>query len=190
MVIAAAARTVLLGARGGDTVNVTRVTRCAVAISSCSCLGVTALAPIVLPIFFGEPFRPAVLPTTILAVGTVLYTGMTCMTAILLVEGRPRSSSRSLVIGSALGVVLLLALSPLGAIGAALASLAGYGLSLAIAWRALSRLGTSYGFTNFIVLNSQDLIALRHYLWDTVSRRHLARASTPKQGGHLRAQSD
>ena len=140
MVMAVAARTVLMG--GGltdDPRRAARPARLAMLGSFVTSVLLAAVAPTAVPVFFGAPFGPAVLPTVILCGATILYTGTLVVTAALLVDGRPGRSSTALVIGSAAGLALLLALAPLGAVGAAIAGVAGYGVSFAVAAGAVVR---------------------------------------------------
>nr|MDT0656914.1 O-antigen ligase family protein [Micromonospora sp. DSM 115978] len=140
MVIATAARTVLMGRPGtADALRATRVARLAVLASVLACALLAAIATVAVPWVFGTPFAPAVPPTIILCAATTLYTCMIIFTAVLLANDRAARSSAALVTGSATGVALLLLLAPLGAIGAALASLGGYGVSTLLAAGALAR---------------------------------------------------
>ena len=140
MVIATAARTVLMGRpETADPRRATRSARLAVLASILTCGVLAASAPLAVPWFFGRPFGPAVLPTVILCAATILYTCVVLFTAALLVSERARWSSAALVSGSLVGVALLFALAPLGATGAALASLGGYSISAAVAGFVIRR---------------------------------------------------
>ncbi|WP_326553438.1 O-antigen ligase family protein [Micromonospora sp. NBC_01813] len=134
MVIATAARTVLMGRSAtADPQEATQIARLAVFVSVIACGLLAVTAAVAVPIVFGRAFAPSVLPTVILCAGTVLYTGMLIFSAVLLVNDRPGWSSASLVSGSVSGLVLLFVLAPLGAVGAAIASVVGYGVSLVVA---------------------------------------------------------
>ncbi|MDG4829852.1 O-antigen ligase family protein [Solwaraspora sp. WMMD1047] len=140
MVIATAARTVLMGRPGSDDPRrATRVARLAVLASVVACGLLAAIATVAVPWVFGRPFAPAVLPTIILCLATTLYTCMIIYSAVLLAHGRASRSSAALVAGSVAGVALLLLLAPWGAVGAAVASLGGYGVSVLVAAAAVSR---------------------------------------------------
>ncbi|HEU4422928.1 MAG TPA: polysaccharide biosynthesis C-terminal domain-containing protein, partial [Pilimelia sp.] len=140
LVIATAARTVLMGRPvAADPREATRAARFAVAASVVGCGLLAAAAPVAVPWVFGGAFAPAVLPAVILCAGSTLYTCVLIFTAVLLAGGRPGHSSAALVAGSILGIILLLVLAPLGAAGAAIASVCGYGVSLAVAAWAVRR---------------------------------------------------
>ncbi|SCG68642.1 O-antigen ligase family protein [Micromonospora coxensis] len=140
MVVATAARTVLMGRPAGESSrDTTQVARLAVLASVVIC-GLLALsAGFAVPLVFGADFTPAVAPTVILCAGTLLYACMTIYSAALLAHNRPGWSSAALVTGSVVGILALLALAPLGAVGAALASLAGYAVAMIIAGVAVGR---------------------------------------------------
>ncbi|MEV0392189.1 O-antigen ligase family protein [Polymorphospora rubra] len=141
MVIATAARTVLMGRAGTDDPRAaTQVGRLAVLASVPACGGLALIATFAVPWVFGSAFTPSVLPTLILCAGTTLYTCMVILSAVLLANGRPGPSSAALVAGSVAGVACLFLLAPLGAVGAALASLVGYGISVAVAAIAVTRI--------------------------------------------------
>ena len=89
------------------------------------------LTPQLLDFFFGQSFRAATSPTRILLVAAVLLSTSRALGAILKALGRPLQAG--LADGIALGVtvVALAALLPLfGLVGAAVASLLAYGVSL------------------------------------------------------------
>ncbi|MDG4765963.1 O-antigen ligase family protein [Solwaraspora sp. WMMD406] len=134
MVIATAARTVLMGrAATTDPRAATQVARLAVLVSVAACGLLAVIAGVAVPFVFGSAFAPSVLPAVILCAGTVLYTAMTIFSAVLLVGDRPGWSSAALVGGSVSGLVLLFVLAGFGAAGAAVASLGGYGVSVLVA---------------------------------------------------------
>ncbi|WP_432835554.1 lipopolysaccharide biosynthesis protein [Dactylosporangium sp. CA-092794] len=180
MVIATAARTVLLGRSGSaDPRRETQFARLAVAASVFACGFLALIATVAVPFVFGAEFTPAVKPTLILCLATVLYTNMTLFTAVLLANGKAGWSSTALVAGSVCGVVMLFVLAPLGAVGAALASLVGYGVSVVVAAVALRRAGTSHSLRMLTVLYRDDLVMLQDQLISRVNavapRRHAGR---------------
>jgi O-antigen/teichoic acid export membrane protein len=146
MVIAMAARTILLGGRstGSTPLEATRIARIAVVTSALACAFLAAIAGFAVPFVFGRDFGPSVVPTVILCVATVLYTTMVLLTAVLLAHGKAKWSSAALVIGSVTSVAMIFALAPWGAIGASFASLAGYAASVAVAAWAVRAGGTPY----------------------------------------------
>ncbi|MFI6820440.1 oligosaccharide flippase family protein [Micromonospora sp. NPDC050187] len=138
MVVATAARTVLMGrADGDDPAAALRVARLALPLTLAACVVLAAVAAPLLPLVFGEAFAPAVLPTVVLCAATVLYTGVQILGAVLLANGRAGRSSAALVAGALTGVVALVALAPLGAVGAAVASLLGYAVAVLPAARSV-----------------------------------------------------
>ncbi|MFC0533233.1 O-antigen ligase family protein [Phytohabitans kaempferiae] len=162
MVIATAARTVLMGRPSSDDPRrATRVARLAVVASFGACAFLAAIAAVAVPWVFGAPFTPAVLPTVILCAGTTLYTCMVIFSAVLLANGRAASSSAALVTGSVVSIVLLFLLAPMGAVGAAVASLAGYGVSvIGTAW-ALGKVPDSGSLRMLTVPGRDDVQAVR-----------------------------
>ncbi|GGM05602.1 oligosaccharide flippase family protein [Dactylosporangium sucinum] len=184
MVIATAARTVLLGKP--DTTeprSATQVARLAVATSVFACGFLALVAPFAVPFVFGGAFAPAVTPTVILCLATILYTNMTLFTAVLLGNGKAGWSSIALVVGSACGVVLLFALASLGAVGAALASLGGYGVSVVIAAAALRRSGSAHTVRMLTMLYRDDVVRIQDQL---ISRISTVIAPKRRAGRHAR----
>ncbi len=161
MVIATAARTVLMGRPAtGDQRQATRAARLAVLASAGACGLLALAAPVAVPWFFGATFAPAVAPTLILCAATPLYTCMVLLSAALLVSDRAGWSSAALVSGSLAGVVLLFLLAPIGAVGAALASLGGYGLSVAVAGLAIRRAPHAYPLRTLTIPYREDVRAV------------------------------
>ncbi|MDP9796203.1 O-antigen/teichoic acid export membrane protein/O-antigen ligase [Catenuloplanes nepalensis] len=165
MVIGVAARTVLMGrSSAADRRLAARPARLATLASLVACASLAAAAPLAVPWVFGGAFAPAVLPTVILCAATVLYTSVVIMGAVLLADGRPGRSSAALVAGAVVGVVLLLVLAPFGAVGAAVASLAGYGVSLAVAVWAVVRNGPGWTPRMLTVPYADDIAAARDWM--------------------------
>jgi O-antigen/teichoic acid export membrane protein len=98
-----------------------------------------ALAPVVVPFVFGEPYRPSVLPAQVLLVAA-FFQGMNAILGnALRAIGRPGRSSIGEGVGCAVTVALLLVLLPrYGALGAAAASLAAYALVTLIQFRSVA----------------------------------------------------
>jgi O-antigen/teichoic acid export membrane protein/O-antigen ligase len=168
VVIAVAARTVLMGRPASDDRRLAaRPARLAALASLVACALLAATAPLAVPWVFGTAFAPAVLPTVILCAATVLYTGVVIVGAVLLADGRPGRSSAALVAGSVVGLVLLLVLAPLGAVGAAVASLGGYGVSLAVAAWAVVRGGPGWTPRMLTVPYADDFAAARDWMLRT-----------------------
>jgi O-antigen/teichoic acid export membrane protein/O-antigen ligase len=162
MVIATAARTVLMGRPStADPRRATRVARLAVLASVGACAFLAAIAAVAVPWVFGAAFTPAVLPTVILCAGTTLYTSMVIFSAVLLANNRAGWSSAALVTGSVVSIALLFLLSSMGAVGAAVASLAGYGVSVIVAAWALRKVPEGGSLRMLTVPYGDDVRAVR-----------------------------
>ncbi|MBF9131800.1 O-antigen ligase family protein [Plantactinospora sp. S1510] len=158
MVIATAARTVLMGRPGSDDRRRgSAVARLAVLASTVASGVLAAIAGVAVPWVFGAAFAPAVVPTVILCAATTLYTSMVIFSAVLLSNGRAAWSSGALVAGSVLGIVLLFLLAPMGAVGAAIASLAGYGVSVVAAGAMVRRVPELPSLRELTVPYREDL---------------------------------
>ncbi|MBE1491289.1 O-antigen ligase family protein [Plantactinospora soyae] len=161
MVIATAARTVLMGRpSSGDRRRASTVARLAVLGSIVASGVLAAIAGIAVPWVFGAAFAPAVLPTVILCAATTLYTSMVIFSAVLLANGRAAWSSGALVAGSVLGIVFLFLLAPMGAVGAAIASLVGYGVSVVAAGAMVRRVPELPSLRELTVPYREDLRSL------------------------------
>jgi O-antigen/teichoic acid export membrane protein len=89
-------------------------------------------APRLLELFFGQSFRAAADPTRILLAAAVLMATSRALGAILKALGRPLQAGLADAIALGVTVIALAALLPLfGLLGAAVASLLAYGVSLA-----------------------------------------------------------
>ncbi|GAA0811161.1 O-antigen ligase family protein [Spirilliplanes yamanashiensis] len=162
MVVATAARSVLMGRPDtGDPRRSAAPGRLAVAGSVVVCGLLAAAAPVAVPLVFGAPFAPAVRPTVILCLATVLFTAMVILSAALLADGRAGASSRALVTGSVVSIGLLFLLARWGAVGAACASLAGYAVSAAMCAAAVRRMAGPWSVRMLTVLYRDDVAALR-----------------------------
>lgn len=103
------------------------VSRRAVLIVVPLCLAGIVLAPIAIPLLFGEPFRPAVPITQILFVGTFVSTISLILSGGLLSAGHAALRSIVMTTGAVLTVPALLLLVPRwGGIGAAVATTTTY----------------------------------------------------------------
>ncbi|MFI9644078.1 lipopolysaccharide biosynthesis protein [Micromonospora sp. NPDC051925] len=178
-VVATAARTILMGGPGDEGgASVLWVARMAVPAAAFGCAVLAASAGLLVPRFFGVAFAPAVLPTVILCAATIVYTCVQVFSALLLANGEPARSSTALVAGSLTGVLLLVVLAPSGAVGAALASLAGYAVAAGIAARSVHRLAAVPSLRAVTVPYAADLRRL--YAWLAKARR--GRRSSPSEG--------
>jgi O-antigen/teichoic acid export membrane protein len=84
-------------------------------------------APVVLPLFYGRPFRDAVLPACVLLLGLAGGGVSGVISAFLSGDGRPGLNSAAIGAGLVVTVVLdLLLIPPFGVLGAAVASTVAY----------------------------------------------------------------
>jgi O-antigen/teichoic acid export membrane protein len=84
-------------------------------------------APFVIPLIYGEAFRPAIAPAEIILFGFVLHGVAAVITALLYGLNRPGLNSIAMGVGLGLTVLLDVALIPsFGAVGAATASAVAY----------------------------------------------------------------
>lgn len=126
--ISVAGRTMLLGTDPGPCGRASR-TRLAYLTLLMTALASTALAstvPFGLTLVFGKAFAPAVAPSMILIAATPIYALGILLSTYLIAEGKPGTQSIALTTGALTNLVSFVVLSPMGAIGAALASLIGY----------------------------------------------------------------
>jgi O-antigen/teichoic acid export membrane protein len=181
MVMATGARTILLGRDTGvRPQDATAVARLAVVAAVLSCAFLAAIARFAVPFVFGRSFGPAVAPTVILCIATILYTSMSLFTAALLAQGRAGWSSAALVTGSAAGIAFLFILSPYGAVGASVASLIGYATSVVVAMWGLRTTGSPYTVRMLTIPFAHDLVALRE-AWAKLARRPPMPATSENQ---------
>lgn len=104
-----------------------------------------------IPLLFGADFADALLPTAILLAGVVLGNPGSIASVGLSARGRPGLRAFSLALGFAANLALLLLLAPvLGAVGAAIATVAGSILAsltavILLSWRFGFSVGAFYG---------------------------------------------
>ncbi len=97
-------------------------------------LGIAVVAPIAVPLVFGEPFAGSVPPLQILLVGAVAMSIVLIASSHLVALGHGGLASVSLLVGLAFGLGAMWLLAPdSGAIGAAVASTLGYVVSAVLA---------------------------------------------------------
>jgi len=123
--------------------------RISILIAFSSFFGLFFITPIVFPIFYGSDFKPAI-PAAIVLVGASVIKSIGSVTAeVLSAFGKPKVPMKAEFIGLA-GTLfaLLILLQPYGLMGAAIASLLGYGMTVvsllifliretAVSWRYL-----------------------------------------------------
>lgn len=104
----------------------------AVALVAAGALPLALAAVFVLPLAYGEAFRPAVVPALILILGLSLEGAAAVATALLYGNGHPGLNSLAMALGLVVTVLLDFALIPrFGAVGAAAASTVAYVVSTA-----------------------------------------------------------
>ncbi len=146
-----------------DPALVARASRATLLVAVPLCLIGILLAPLVLPPVFGAGFGPSVRMTQVLFLATIPNGVAMVLSAGLLASGRPALASRAQLSAAAVTVVALFALvPPLGAIGAAYASLIAYLLSAVLVSVSLTRVSG---------LKPRELLVPRHAdLVDIVTR--------------------
>jgi len=141
----------------GDNAIVGRA--CCIALSAAGLINL-ALAlscPIVLPLLFGSKFHGAVPMSLILIAAAVPSAGTQVLTASLMSAGRPRFVAASEMVAVAITVGgLLLLVTPLGGVGAALVSFAAYTLTFLVLLVASKR-EFRLPLRAFIVPSASDL---------------------------------
>jgi O-antigen/teichoic acid export membrane protein len=141
-----------------DPTIVARATRATIMLAVPLCLAGIALAPLVLPPVFGAGFGPSVRMAQVLFIGTVPNGVAMVLSAGLLASGRPGLASRAQLAAAAVTVVALFALvPPLGAIGAAYASLIAYLVSVLLVSLGLVRV-SGLKPRDFLVPRQADLV--------------------------------
>jgi len=104
-----------------------RTTRVGFIVALCSVGAICLVAPVLVPVLYGQAFRGSVPPLFALAPGLVFYGATRAIAPYLMRLGRPRVMSALSVIALAVNVGLNLLLTPrLGIVGCALATSAGY----------------------------------------------------------------
>lgn len=105
-----------------------RVTRYTLLFTTLLAIGLAALAPALIPLYYGPEFTPAVVPLLILAPGTVGFAVARPILAISQAKGQMRTMIIATGITAGINLGLNLTLIPsLGMIGAAIATTIGYG---------------------------------------------------------------
>ncbi|MCW3468055.1 oligosaccharide flippase family protein [Rhodococcus pyridinivorans] len=102
-------------------------------------LVIAVLSPLLIPLAFGQEFRPAVLATIIMSAGLVFVICNFLLTSALVADGRSGAASNAQLVGFAGGTVMLFVLAfPFGLVGAAIASTIGFALTSVYSSWALS----------------------------------------------------
>jgi O-antigen/teichoic acid export membrane protein len=106
--------------------RLTTAARVSGALVTGAAAALAALSPWLLPVLFGEAFRPAVGPALVMLAGIALSAAGSVAGSGLTGRGRPGLRSACLAVACAVNVVLLILLAPpLGALGAAIATAVG-----------------------------------------------------------------
>jgi O-antigen/teichoic acid export membrane protein len=114
----------LAGATSSDSVELTeRLGRFCSATSVTVALFLVPLTPFLIPVLFGEPFRPAIGPSLLLLPGGILWSNQIWVTRALTARNRPRAVLGSFAISLVVMLILDVALIPhLALTGAATAA--------------------------------------------------------------------
>jgi O-antigen/teichoic acid export membrane protein len=97
-------------------------------------------SPFVIPLAFGEPFRPAVPAAVVLCLAQVFLVATNVFDAVLVSLRHVGLSARTQWIGLVVNVVAIVVLGHIGALGAALAALIGYGAATVAGMRYVARI--------------------------------------------------
>ena len=145
----------------GDAALITRVVRTTMLGVTVTGIGVGLVAPLLVPLAFGGDFADAVPLVWLLLIAGVPLSGVTVLSSALTSKGRPGFSAWTEMVSLSVtvpGLVLLLPI--LGAVGAALVSLAAYTASLTLLMLGARRhLGASW--KDLLVPRRDDLAALK-----------------------------
>lgn len=160
------------GGSGADVVA--RTNRVALVLSVLAMAAGAVLAPLFVPLIFGNDFAGAVPVTQILLVATLPASLTTVVGAGLLGAGRPLLATVGQVIGLVITVVALVALVPtFGALGAAYASLVAYAGTAVALCVAFTRVTQTAGRELLVPTRADVLDVLR--LADVRGLRRLVR---------------
>jgi O-antigen/teichoic acid export membrane protein len=142
----------------GNSDLVARASRATILGSVPLCIAGVLLAPLVVPPIFGSGFEPSVRMTQVLFVATIPNAIALVLTSGLLAAGRPGFASRAQLTAAAVTVTaLLLLVPPLGAIGAAYASLLAYATAAILVSVGLARV-SNLQLREFLVPRRADLV--------------------------------
>jgi O-antigen/teichoic acid export membrane protein len=160
-----------------DGRGIARYVRTAMALVAIVSLLGAALCPVVIPVVFGSAFAGAVPPALVLFAGAVPLAGSVLMNQGLLAIGRPGLTSIGELVAAALTVALLVLLLPaLGAMGAAVTSVAAYTVNfLILARRAGHTLAIP--LTAFVLPRRDDIDWLRARVGSELRRTPIQGAS-------------
>lgn len=133
LVLAAVGRSLLLGVPAGPAGGRERRQIFIVTLTGLVLVDavLACLVPLLIPFIFGQDYRRAVVPCLVLLLATLLVGVNNSLSALALGHGRAAGQSIALIVGAVANVVALIALASDGAVGAAWASVIGYGVSTA-----------------------------------------------------------
>lgn len=144
--IAQAALSAQVGEARGDAAYTARIARTNLVVAGFLMAALVVVAPVAVPLVFGEPFGPSVGPIVALAFGTVAWSFQRPVGVFVVQQHRPWLVTAVSGTALALNVILNMLLIPrLGVVGAALASTATYSsLAVFYAMWFLRRTGSSW----------------------------------------------
>lgn len=128
LIFNSAVRDVMFSAesRGANLARVGQAARLSTFVTVLMAIGIACVAPVMIPVFFGTDFIDAVPVTLVLIAAVVVGNPGSVAGAALSARGRPELRSLSIVIALVINVALVMILvPPFGALGAAVATLAG-----------------------------------------------------------------
>ena len=121
---------------------VAKISRIGLAASVVVASALMLLIPFILPLFFGEAYRPSIGPALLLVVGGLVWSELWLLSRAAVARGNTGLQLRSFAATLTLMLALDFLLVPqLGIMGAALASVAGPGVGLLICIRAYRKSG-------------------------------------------------
>lgn len=131
-------------------------------ISSIGGVGAALIAPLAIPMLFGDSFADAVLVFQILIPGTILFSLTRVIVQFMAGANRPRWNTGIAAVGAVMTVLMSVVLIPFfGANGAAAATSIAYLAATAVAL---------YAFLQVSALPLRDLVAFRASDWSPIAR--------------------
>jgi O-antigen/teichoic acid export membrane protein len=129
----------------GRRSSVSAAIRRGLIVSAIGALGLAVTSPVLIPLLYGSAFRPAIVPTVILLVGSIPWGGQIVARQCCNALGHPSFASFGELVGLAITVTGLLIFVPLfGILGAAAVSLAAYTVRFSVTLVLLHRTGIGH----------------------------------------------
>lgn len=162
----------LASANGGEHLDIlSRTSRLAFTVSALGAVGASLLAPLMIPVVFGGAYRGATVVAAVLCAATAIYAWNYVLEEGLRGMGLPGGPMKAQATGLGITVIaLVVAVPPWGIMGAAVASIAGYGAAALVNTGALMRRGASP--SQLLVPRREDVQALFVLVAKSVKRAH------------------